>query len=129
MANLKSGTTIGGHLALTTKNAHLAERQLTVACAATTNIDFNKAKNFYIVLDQSTTLTFSNIAQSIGKAGMILVRQDATGGWSITQPSQMKTFGGGLTISQVTSANTLSVYTYYIASATEVLVNYMGNFA
>jgi hypothetical protein len=41
----------------------------------------------------------------------------------------MKTPLNGAAIAQVTSANSLSVLSYYVVDANNVLINYIGNFA
>lgn len=99
------------------------------ASTATTNIDLNLANNFYITLSANTTFTLSNISSKIGSSGIIVLKQDATGGRTFTKATEMKTPIGGAAIAQTTTANSLSMLSYYVADSSNVLINYMGNFA
>ena len=103
--------------------------QLTVSAITTTNLDFNTDTNFYILMDKNIIFTVSNLATNIGKNGMIILDQNGTGGWSFTIATEMKTPLGGATIIQVTTAGTTSGISYYVLSATKILINYIGNFA
>ncbi len=68
-----------------------AEGKTTPASAATIDLDLTLGNVFDVTLDQATTLTFSNPPAS-GKAGSftLYLRQDGTGGWSITLPATVK---------------------------------------
>lgn len=99
------------------------------ATSATTNINLATANNFYITLQASTTFTLSNIASKIGSSGIIVLKQDGTGGRIFTKATEMKTPIGGAAISQTTTANSVSMLSYYVADSSNVLINYMGNFA
>lgn len=99
------------------------------ASTGTTNIDLSLANNFYITLSANTTFTLSNISNKIGSSGIIVLKQDATGGRTFTKATEMKTPIGGAAISQTTTANSLSMLSYYVADSSNVLINYMGNFA
>lgn len=104
--------------------------QVTItASAATTNIDFSLADNFYVIMKASSTFTVSNLAGKIGSTGNIIIKEDAIGGWSFTKATEMKTPLGGASIVQVTDANSLSVISYYVVDASTMLINYIGNFA
>ncbi len=125
MAKLDS-TTVYGNLNVI---GNLIPRQSIVTCAGTTTIDFNTEINFYISVTQSFTFALTNIASNVGKQGLIILVQNSSGGWSFTKAAEMKTPLGGATITQVTTANTVSILTYYILSPTFVIINYIGNFA
>ena len=99
------------------------------ASTASTTVNFNNANNFYVTMTSSTTLSLSNAASNIGSTGMIILKQDATGGRSVTLPSAMKTPLGGAAIVQETGANKTSCLSYYIAASDTILVNYIGDFA
>lgn len=105
----------------------LKQAQITVTAAATTDLNFSSSNNFYLTLDQNVTFTFSNVANNIGASGYIFMLQDGTGGKTFTLPAVAKT-PGGRTISQVTTANSLSMINYYVVSATVVVINYIGDF-
>lgn len=99
------------------------------ANTATTNLDLGTYNDFVITLSANTTFTLSNISKKIGYSGTIVLKQDSTGGRTITKATEMKTPLGGASIVQVTNANSLSVLSYYVVDASTVLINYIGNFA
>ena len=99
------------------------------ASGATTTIDMT-ASNFHVItMNASTTFSLSNLASAITSSGTIVIKQDATGSRNFTLPSSCKTPVGGATITQYTGANSTSILSYMVVSSTEVLVNYIGNFA
>ena len=99
------------------------------ASGATTTIDMT-ASNFHVItMNASTTFSLSNLASAITSSGTLVIKQDATGGRSFTLPSSCKTPVGGASIVQYTGANSTSILSYIVVSSTEVLVNYVGNFA
>jgi len=95
----------------------------------TTTLNLNNAVSFIVNLDQNTSLDMTNMASNVGQSGVIVFNQDATGGWTFTLDGAMKTPQGGAAISQTTTANSTSILSYFVASATVVLVNYIGDFA
>lgn len=99
------------------------------ANTSTTNLDLGTYNDFVITLSANTTFTLSNISKKIGYSGTIVLKQDATGGRTITKATEMKTPLGGASIVQVTNANSLSILSYYVVDANTVLINYIGNFA
>ena len=117
-----SGTANVGGIVKSTANT------VTASTSATT-IDMT-ASNFHVVTMQAdTTFTLSNLANAVTSSGTIVLKQDSTGGRDFTLPSSCKTPVGGATITQYTGANSTSVLSYMVVSSTEVLVNYIGNFA
>lgn len=103
--------------------------KLITVTGATTNLNFLEADHFHLTLQSSTTLTVSNIDKKIGCSGNIIIKQDGVGGRTFVKATEMKTPIGGATIDQVTSANTLSVLSYYVVDASTLIVNYIGDFA
>lgn len=99
------------------------------ATTGTTTIDFLSAYNFHITLQTNTQFVLSNISARIGSSGNIVIIQDSTGGRTFTKAAEMKTPIGGAAIDQWTTANSLSLLTYYIVSSNNVIINYIGNFA
>lgn len=97
------------------------------ATTVSTTLNFNSSGNFFVNLSSSTTFTFSNLASNIGSSGYIFLKQDGTGGRVITLPAEAKT-PGGRTIPQVTTANSLSMITFYVVDANTVVVNYISDF-
>ena len=110
--------------------ARLKSTQATVAAnGSATTLDFGASNNFLVNMTLDTTFTFSNLSDAIGCAGNIVISQDATGTRDFVLPAQAKTPINGATITQNTGANEISVLSYYVVSATVVLVNYIGDFA
>ena len=103
--------------------------KLITVTSGTTNLNLAEANNFHLTLQADTAITVSNIANKIGASGTIVLKQDATGGRTFTKAAEMKTPLGGAGIAQVTTANSLSVLSYYVVDVNNVLINYIGNFA
>jgi hypothetical protein len=97
------------------------------ASTATTDLDFSLADNFKLTMSANTALTFSNIVA--GQNGFIYVIEDATGGYSFTLPTEAKTPKNGASIIQETGANSVSVLSYIALDSSNVLMNYVGDFA
>lgn len=97
------------------------------ASGGTLTLDLSAANNFKISITADTTLAFSN--KSVGYGGNLIFVQDATGGHSFTLPSECKTPVNGASIVQSTGANEISILSYYVLSSTQILVNYIGDFA
>ena len=103
-----------------------AQNNLT-AIGSTLTIDLSAANNFRIQMIANTTLAFSNV--SAGRFGNLIFVQDSTGGRSFTLPSACKTPVNGASIVQSTGANEVSVLSYYVLDSSNILVNYIGDFA
>jgi hypothetical protein len=110
-------------------NSSLYGKDSVGASSAATTLDMNSEEVIDVTITSNTTLSFSNLSTNVGKSGVIVIRQDASGGRTFVLPSEAKTPLGGASINQVTTANTVSALTYIIISSTEVLVNYIGDFA
>jgi len=93
----------------------------------TSTIDLLSANNHYVTITANTTVAFSN--KDAGRQGNIIFKQDATGGNSFTLPSECKTPVNGAAIVQATNANEISVLSYYVLDSSNILVNYIGDFA
>ena len=91
--------------------------------------NFASANNFPVNMSADTTFTWSNLSGAVGCSGNIIIVQDGTGGRDFTLPSEAKTPIDGATIVQNTGANEISVLSYYVMSSSQVLVNYIGDFA
>lgn len=94
---------------------------------STVGLDFSQYGNFYVTLSTNVTFTFDNLTNQTGSSGYIFLKQDATGGKTITLPSVAKT-PGGRALAQITAANSLSVITYYVVDTNTVIVNYIADF-
>lgn len=130
-----SGSNRGAYLDLTLTQGGAGSqlraytRTEITANSATTNLDLGIYDDFVITLTTNTTFTLSNISKKLGGSGTIILKQDATGGRTFTKASQMKTPIGGAAIDQWTTANSLSVISYYVVDASTLIINYIGNFA
>lgn len=102
----------------------------TVAASTTeTTVDFTDSNFHVITMSSNTTFTFSNLASCVTSTGTLVIKQDATGGRTFTLPAACKTPVGGAAIVQSTGANSTAIISYLVVSSTEVLVNYIGDFA
>tara|TARA_R100001530_G_scaffold102604_1_gene71387 strand:+ start:4133 stop:4804 length:672 start_codon:yes stop_codon:yes gene_type:complete len=95
--------------------------------------DFPLAENdnFAATLpNDSCSIALTVTSSDVGKSGMIVLTNPAsTGSLSIAAlPSYMLT-PGGATLNFVTTANAISIISYYVHATDKVLVNYVGNFA
>lgn len=97
------------------------------ASGGTLTINLSNANNFYITMTASTTFSFTS--KDAGRAGNIIIKQNATGGYSFTLPSECKTPVNGASIVQSTGANEISILSYYVLDGSNILVNYIGDFA
>ena len=97
------------------------------ASGGTHTINLANANNHYVTLTANTTFAFSS--KDAGRQGNIIFKQDATGGRSFTLPSECKTPVNGAAIVQATGANEISVLSYYVLDGSNILVNYIGDFA
>ncbi len=82
------------------------------------------------VTNAATTIALSIASSDVGKSGMIVLTNPASVGSLsfVALPSYMLT-PGGATLNFVTTANAISIISYYVHATDKVLVNYVGNFA
>lgn len=122
-------TALDAKLALSggSMSGRIVDYQTSQTTAATTTINFASANNFVVTMNQNTTLAFSNVAA--GQSGVIFLKQDATGGRTFTLPAIAKTPLGGAAIVQSTGANSVSIISYVVLDTSNVLINYIGNYA
>ena len=97
------------------------------ASGGTLTLDLSASNNFYVTISAATTFAFSN--KDAGRFGNIIIKQDATGGYSFTLPAECKTPVNGASIVQSTGANEVSILAYYVLDSSNILVNYIGDFA
>lgn len=108
-------------------NRYLRKTISAVTATATTTLNLSEADNFKVTLGLNTAFAFSNLVA--GQQGVIYLLQDATGGRTFTLPTEAKTPKGGASIVQETGANTVSILSYTVLDASNVLVNYIGDYA
>lgn len=115
----KSGGTMTGSIRL--------DQDDKTGSGGTLTLDLAAANNFKITMTANTTIAFSN--KNAGYGGNLIFVQNATGGYSFTLPSECLTPVNGAAIVQNTGANEISILSYYVLSSTQILVNYIGDFA
>lgn len=83
-----------------------------LVCSASTVWDFSEGGNAVLTIDQDTTIDLQNM--EIGNLGILVIEQDATGGWEITLPAGHKVGYVGAGVVQISTApgtiDTLTVY-------------------
>ena len=109
-------------------SAHYAQKSIASGSAITLEVT-EGSTNFKVDLSENVALSFSALDGKEGVSGMISLIQDSTGGHSFTLPSICKTPVGGATITQVTTANSVSMISYYVMDSSNILVNYIGDFS
>jgi len=97
----------------------------THTCTLTDNDNFNIA-----AANAATTIALVVATENIGQSGIITITNPASVGSLsfVALPSYMLT-PSGATINFDTSANGVSVISYYVLATDKVLCNYIGNFA
>jgi hypothetical protein len=110
----------------TAAEKYFKKEMTTIASSAAIAIDFNKTNSIF-TLTANATITATNVAANIGSSGTIVIKQDATGGRTMSLPTIFKT-PKGQTITQYTAANSLSMISYVIVDVNNILVNYIGDF-
>ena len=103
------------------------EQQSLTASGGTLTIDLSVANNFKITMTAATTFAFTN--KDAGRGGNIVIVENSTGGYSFTLPAECKTPVNGAAIVQSTNANEVSILSYYVVDSSNILVNYIGDFA
>jgi len=101
------------------------ESSNTHTCNLSLNDNFNIACN-----NAATTIALTVASENVGQSGTItIVNPGTVGSLSfVALPSYMLT-PDGATVNFVTTANAISMISYYVHATDKVLVNYVGNFA
>ena len=111
-----------------TMEGPFANKQTAISVtAASTVVDFSQGNNFVITMGANTSFLFQNMVA--GQSGILYIIQDATGGWQFTLPAIAKTPKNGGNIAQETGADVVSIISYTVLNTSNVLVNYIGDFA
>jgi len=98
------------------------------ANTSTTTLNLAQGQNFKVTLSSNTLVQLSNLSGREGASGTLIIKQDATGGRTFSLTSAMKT-PNGASIAQTTTANSISILTYYVVDSSTILINYIGGFA
>ena len=101
-----------------------SESSGTHTCTLVDNDNFNIA-----VTNAATTIALTVATENIGQSGMITITNPASVGSLsfVALPSYMLT-PDGATVNFVTTANAVSIISYYVHATDKVLVNYVGKF-
>lgn len=106
----------------------IAQPHNTVNSASgTVTLDVGANSMHTVNMVDNITIAFSNAAA--GQTGVIVLNQDSTGGRTFSLGSAFKTPNGGASIAQSTGGSTRSVLSYTVIDSSNILVNYIGNFA
>ena len=103
-------------------------KQTAASITGANNIDLSTSANHNVTITGNITLTPTNFSGRLGQSGIITLIQDSSGGHSITLNSLFKTPRGD-SISFDTTANGISLMSYYVIDASNVAVNYLGPFS
>lgn len=103
-------------------------KQTAASMTGANNIDLSTSANHNVTITGNITLTPTNFSGRLGQSGIITLIQDSSGGHSITLNSLFKTPRGD-SISFDTTADGISLMSYYVIDASNVAVNYLGPFS
>ena len=92
------------------------------------SVNLSTSANHNLTLSGNVTLTPINFSERLGQSGIITLIQNPVGGHSITLNSLFKTPRGD-SIAFDTTANGISLMSYYVIDASNVAVNYLGPFS
>lgn len=85
-----------------------------------TTLDFSTNQNFILTLTGNVTLS-NPTTETIGQAGFLVFKQDATGSRTLTLGTEYKTSGAsGITLS--TAASSIDVVPYIVSASGEILL-------
>lgn len=119
-AEIRAGTAVKG---IDVSNAFAANAWVTVAYAATIAIDQSTGFDFTTTLTGNCTLgTMTNKKQ---QSGIIEVKQDTTGGYTLAFSTDFVIPGGTPTID--TAANARNYFSYRTLADNKVLLTYLGS--
>lgn len=114
-----------GHSNAWTKSQRSAPSTLTDGSSIA--VDLSLSNNFTLTLGGNHGLANPSNANP-GQAGIIVVKQDATGGRTLSYASNYK-FASGTAPVLSTAANALDVLSYYVVDSTHVLILSALNFS
>ena len=106
----------------------LVSKQTAASMTGANNVDLSTSANHNITITGNITLTPTNFSARLGQSGIITLIQDSSGGHSITLNSLFKTPRGD-SIAFDTTADGISLMSYYVIDASNVAVNYLGPFS
>jgi hypothetical protein len=100
---------------------------VTLSDAATITPDLANGNHFTVTLGGNRTLANPTyLGSANGQSGVIIVKQDATGGRTLAFGSNWK-FPGGTAPTLTTTANAVDLLAYHVESTTRIAVRFIGD--
>lgn len=100
---------------------------VTLSDAATITFDLANGNHFTVTLGGNRTLANPTyLGSANGQSGVIIVKQDATGGRTLAFGSNWK-FPGGTAPTLTTTANAVDLLAYHVESTTRIAVRFIGD--
>ena len=99
-------------------SVYAAADLVVLAGGGSVSIDFDAGRNFEITLGSNSELSNPD-NQKPGQSGVVVVRQDGTGGRALTYGSHWRFPSGPIEVAQ--GANDISIISYFVAASGEVL--------
>ena len=122
-ANIRAGTSAQY---MSIRRSYAAAAPVALADGANVAIDFATGINFSLAIGGNRTLAApTNLVA--GKSGIIIITQDATGGWTLAKVPIWKVLGGEFVLDAAPGGKT--VLSYYIESEASILVTGSEGFA
>lgn len=123
VAELRNG---GASKAIAPAEVYEASGPVASSGSGTFTPDFNAARNFKRTLTGATTVANPS-NQKAGQSGLLILEQDATGGYSVSFGSNWLFPGGQAPIGS--GVNAISVVSYFVAEVGQIIAVQARNFA
>jgi hypothetical protein len=120
-ANIQAGT---ANKLIAAGQIYSANAPVATSGTGTYTIDMTAGRVFQRTMTGNTTLA-NPTTEVAGMSGVIYFIQDATGGFTLSLSSDWKPIGGTPTIA--TAANKVNVFSYYVRSANNISLTYLGS--
>ncbi|MBM4179508.1 MAG: hypothetical protein FJ211_09270 [Ignavibacteria bacterium] len=99
----------------------------TLTDSATITADLANGNNFSVTLGGNRTLANPTyLGSANGQSGVFIIKQDTTGGRTLSFGSHWK-FPGGTVPTLTTAANAVDIIAYYVESATRITARFIGD--
>ena len=119
-ANIHAGT---ANKLIAAGQLYTANAPVATSGTGTYTIDMTAGRVFQRTMTGNTTLA-NPTTEVAGQSGVIYFIQDATGGRTLSLSSDWKPIGGAPSID--TAANKVNVFSYYVRSANNISLSYLG---
>jgi hypothetical protein len=119
-ANIHAGT---ANKVVAAGQLYTANAPVATSGTGTYTIDMTAGRVFQRTMTGNTTLA-NPTTEVAGMSGVIYFIQDATGGRTLSLSSDWKPIGGAPSIT--TAANAVNVFSYYVRSANNISLSYLG---